>query len=733
MHPQIAGLEVLIIKLLFYKRAVGVFLGVIVTTISLGFVPQLIAEEWSATIERDTWGVPHIKGARDTDAAFGLGYAQAEDTWSVMESSMPYYRASAGSYFGPDAAKSDYVVRWLGLWDDIDQRFNADVAPATRRYLEAFAAGINQFAADNPDRVTLDILPITAKDIVAAHMLRHVMFYGFDGVLKEITGENRARPLAKAPAVGSTPLTQTNNNLEAGTANSHGLPIGSNAIAVGPSRSGDGSTMLIINSHQPLTGPVAWYEAHIESDEGLNAMGGLFPGSPTISVGFTTTTSWGATVNKPDLVDVYVLTMHPEHDNQYLLDGEWQTLVEEEIELDVLLWGFIPWSVSETIYRSVHGPVMKTDHGVYAVRYAGMGEVRQVDQWLAMNKATDFASWKAAVKLNHIQSFNFVYAGRDRHIYFVHNSEMPVRARGWNWQDYLPGDRSDLIWDDYLPFDQLPQIMDPASGFILSTNQTPFAISAPGSNPSADDSPIESGWQTRMTNRAVRGLELFSQFERVDQATLLAIKHDNAYSANYRGMRFLNAVTAMPVTDPQLQAAQNVLKTWDRGTDLDNRGAALGVCVLRAEWLSESSGTALPNPQDTLVTCVKEVLDLAGELTPTWGQVNRHGRGDVHLPVAGGPDTLRAAYSSDIHEDHRHVVAGDGLYYLVRWDQAGNQNVLGVHQYGNHFDDLSHPHAQNQVQDFVDEVMHKPLFQSSERAGYIERRYTVTGSATVSR
>ncbi len=86
---------------------------------------------------------------------------------------------------------------------------------------------------------------------------------------------------------------------------------------------------------------------------------------------------------------------------------------------------------------------MKTDHGVYAVRYAGMGELRQVEQWLAMNKATDFATWKSAVALNHIQSFNFVYAGRDQHIYFVHNSEMPRRNPGWNWQHYLPGDRSE--------------------------------------------------------------------------------------------------------------------------------------------------------------------------------------------------------------------------------------------------------------------------------------------------
>ncbi len=232
----------------------------------LGCVSRLAAADWSATIERDTWGVPHIKGARDADAAFGLGYAQAEDTWSVMESSMPYYRASAGQYFGPDAAKSDYVVHWLGLWDDIDARFDSDISPATREYLDAFVAGINQYASDHPERVTLDILPITPKDIVAAHLLRHVMFYGLDGVLKEITGPSQARPVADAPIRTAYGVRDTHTDYrEPGTASHDDLPVGSNAIAVSPLRSGDGSTMLVINSHQPLTGPVAWYEAHIES------------------------------------------------------------------------------------------------------------------------------------------------------------------------------------------------------------------------------------------------------------------------------------------------------------------------------------------------------------------------------------------------------------------------------------------------------------------------------------
>ena len=34
---------------------------------------------YKAEIKRDIWGVPHVYGETDADAAFGLAYAHAED------------------------------------------------------------------------------------------------------------------------------------------------------------------------------------------------------------------------------------------------------------------------------------------------------------------------------------------------------------------------------------------------------------------------------------------------------------------------------------------------------------------------------------------------------------------------------------------------------------------------------------------------------------------------------
>ena len=74
----------------------------------------------------------------------------------------------------------------------------------------------------------------------------------------------------------------------------------------------------------------------------------LFPGSPSISVGFTENIAWGATVNSPDLVDVFVLDINPENEYQYRLDGEWRDLERSEVDIELTLW-ILPWTVSREI------------------------------------------------------------------------------------------------------------------------------------------------------------------------------------------------------------------------------------------------------------------------------------------------------------------------------------------------------------------------------------------------
>ncbi|NCF44528.1 MAG: acylase, partial [Proteobacteria bacterium] len=449
--------------------------------------PNFVAEDYlylgdryDVTIRRDIRGVPHILGQTNADAAFGFAYAQAQDNWQLIEDSMPFYRGTSGLYNGRDGAVTDFLVHWLGIWQTIDANYEWDLSPQMRLYLQAYADGLNYYAATHSQQVDLTILPVTGKDVVAGFMLRHLLFYGFEGVLGEILGDERAHQISDMLRQPTTPELELLDDevlqpelqilpepplFVPPEIMMNGVPIGSNAFAMSPRISADGGTHLAINSHQPATGPMAWYEAHLKSAEGLNVMGGLFPGTPSIFVGFTENLGWAATVNNPDLVDVFVLEMNPDNPNQYRLDGQWHDLQMRDIELKLRLWGFLPWTITREGLRSKHGPVLRTDHGTYAVRYAGMGEIRQVEQWYRMNLAQDFTDWKEAMRMHTFASFNFVYADKQGNIMFLHNSRTPKRDVRYNWQQYLPGNDSALIWREQLGFSQLPQVINPDSGF----------------------------------------------------------------------------------------------------------------------------------------------------------------------------------------------------------------------------------------------------------------------------
>ena len=684
-----------------------------------------LGDKYQVVIERDHLGVPHVIGERDVDAAFGFAYAQAEDNWQIIHDTIPFYRGTNAAINGKDAATVDFLVQWLGIWETIDRDYETQLKPETRAWIGAFVDGINYYAALHPEQTNPSIFPITEKDVVAGYMLRHLLFYGFDASITELFEPQRQRPVSRGPADADIQARPMAEGVTIGN-----LPVGSNAIAVSAPFTIDGATRLAINSHQPTTGPVAWYEAHIQSKEGLNVMGGLFPSSATIGVGFTENLAWGATVNKPDLVDIYVLDMDPNDPMRYKLDGEWKTLEAKDIEIEVKLFGFLPWTVTEVGLKSEHGPVIQNDHGTYAVRYAGMSEVRQLEQWLAMSKAQNFEQWRDAMRLQAFASFNFVYADREGNTMFVHSSLTPKRLPSYDWAQYLPGDDSRLIWQDYMAFDDLPQVINPASGYIHSANQTPFRVSAEADNPNKDDYAIEDGFPTRMTNRADRGLELLAELESISEQQFFDIKHDKKYSVNSRAYAYLQQAASADLGAIQgdnlqnYQDAQTLITNWDLSTDIENRGAALSACVLGGEWLSEQRGSDAPKALDELVRCTDLLMSTSGRIDPLWGDVNRHVRGDLNIPVAGGPDTLRAIYGMGMEKDgYLTNVAGDGLYYQVSWDAQGDLKVRGVHQYGAATIDENSPHYADQAEDYANEILHDPLFDDARRQSKIERRY----------
>ena len=134
------------------------------------------------------------------------------------------------------------------------------------------------------------------------------------------------------------------------------------------------------------------------------------------------------TVNKPDLTDIYELKLNPENENQYLLDNEWVDFDVETIRLPVKIFGPIKWTFKRTVKKSRHGPIIENDQGVFAIRFAGMTDIRQVEQWYRLNKSKNIEDWLAAMDMRSIVSFNAIYADKDKNIVSTvkhYNSNIP--------------------------------------------------------------------------------------------------------------------------------------------------------------------------------------------------------------------------------------------------------------------------------------------------------------------
>ena len=650
---------------------------------------------YKAEIKRDIWGVPHVYGETDADAAFGLAYAHAEDDFKNIAENMYLYRAQMGLRDGISGAVQDYLIKVLKIRENIDENYLIDLDENVRKVLEAYAAGINYWMIKNPENEYSHFFPVTEKDIVAGFAIQNLFFSGVVSSIEKLQREAEIKE----------EYTSLYRNQQ--------FVTGSNVLAVNSNKTEDKSTRIIINSHQPLEGPLAWYEAHIKSDEGWNMMGGLFPGSPFIFVGFNENIAWGFTVNKPDLSDSYELTINPNNEDQYLLDGEWIDFTKETIKLPVKIFGPIQWTVERDAKYSQHGPVLEVGDKSYALRFSGMKDIKQVNQWYAMNKSQSIADWISAMKKRSIVSFNGVFADKEGNIFFLHNSSSPLRKEGLDWSNTIDGTRSDLIWDEYVEFEKIPQIKNPSSGWLASTNQDPFKVTNEMDNLSAKDFSPTLGLQTRMTNRAYRSIELFDSYSSISEQDFDDIKFDNKYSVQSRSYKYISKIFEIDFETDELNYAKNVLRDWDLSTNFDNTSAALGVCVLSNEWISEQGQRIPQDPEISFRDCVTELNETYGKVDPKWSERNFIVRGQKKISVQGGPDVLRAIYGRNDNEGDLKAAGGDGLYIHVSWDKDKKQQSKSIHQYGSATQDNTSIHFDDQMNLYVNEV-YKPTFYDSE-------------------
>ncbi|MFZ9478473.1 MAG: penicillin acylase family protein, partial [Steroidobacteraceae bacterium] len=103
------------------------------------------ARTYEARIRRDEWGVPHIRGRRDVDVAYGLAYAHSEDDFPTIAEVVLAARGARAGVHGAAAAPGDYLVHLLGVWPAVRARYVTDLPADVRAVLQAYADGLNHY------------------------------------------------------------------------------------------------------------------------------------------------------------------------------------------------------------------------------------------------------------------------------------------------------------------------------------------------------------------------------------------------------------------------------------------------------------------------------------------------------------------------------------------------------------------------------------------------------------
>ena len=730
------------------KIGIGLGLGMLLALVGLmvwepfaalpGTPPP--AHAYRVDITRDEFGVPHIHGATDPDVTFGVGYAHAEDDFATLQDVLAMTRGRYGAIAGADGAKIDFALALLDARGTA-QRHYGELPADVRALLEGYAAGLNRYAERHPGEIKLArLFPVNGEDVATGFALRQPFFFGLSDFIGPLVADTPL-PREHGPVLdGSTQPDYGHgggDQLSAEPQPTKPAPIamgedgalaGSNAFAVAPARSGDGVTRLVSNAHQPWRGGVSWYELVIESDTGWHFAGANFPGSPYPFLGHNETLGWTNTVNRPDLTDVYKLVLDAAG-THYKLDSQWKPLESHRVMLPVRFGPFV-LPIFKTVYRSAHGPVIRNPHGAFALRYAGMDRLDQLTEYYRLTRARNFGEWQAAMAMQAVPSTNFVYADREGHIAYVYNARLPDRKPGFDWRGVLPGDRSDLIWAGPVAWAKVPQVIDPKSGFVFNSNNTPFVAAGPGSELDPKAFAPELGVETDVTNRTRRAVKLMAATDPIGRKELEAIKYDRGYERVGYVAWMLDGIAKLDVKgDANLAKAQALIGGWDLQADGRNPGDALAVMVLKNAMKESYNLHTPPDARHELEFAAHHLLKYFGRLDPPLGDVQRVRQGSVDYPMDGGGDTLRAATSWNIDpNDGRLLIKhGDSFVMFVEWPKGGAVTSQSIQPFGAATTRPKSPYFADQVPLFSAHKLKPVHFLRSDIAAHAKSREVVSG------
>jgi penicillin amidase len=523
----------------------------------------------------DQHGVPSIYARDAEDAFFSAGVLHARDRLWQMEL---YRRVTLGrlsEVLGDETIEIDKRFLTLGLRDAARTEWER-ATPQVRTALEKYAAGVNAYVATLKEQrqrplefqilgfmpapwEPLDTLSIGRllawrlaenhhAELVRAALARK---FGAENAL-QLTGRypssgpailETAPRIPQSTAPASTAMAAT---VLPGTAAARPpieYPTGlewlsptarrgnSNSWVLAARKTRGGRPMLANDPHLQMEFPSVWYEMHLVAAD-LDVIGVTIPGVPLIVIGHNARVAWGLTNTGADVQDLSLERVDVGR-KRSLHRGEWVPIEVKDAPIPVRGRSQpLPFEV----WKTRNGPIIvdveldfesapswlsptdrpNEERRAYSLRWDTSGDLAVAFD--GINRATDWATFTAAVNAFSLPSSNIVYADVDGNIGYVMSGRLPVRAGG-DGRAAVDGNNGPG-WNGTVDQATLPRVLNPDAGYIASANN-----------------PIDRGFSPLVTNdwaapfRATRLRELLAKAEGVDLDAMQAMQNDKRSAA----------------------------------------------------------------------------------------------------------------------------------------------------------------------------------------------------------
>ncbi len=702
-------------------RRVALLLSLSLAVSPLLAAPPAYKPQKGSEILWDKFGVPHVFAKSVPDMFYLFAYAETEAHGDLLLHVLGGSRGRGAEYFGRGEddvnLKTDRWI-WTNEVPARSVKWLAAQTPEFRSYLDAYAAGINAYAAAHPEALAPEVkqvLPISALDLIEHE--QH--FYNFEFTAgRTLANSPRAARTATAAVSPThddgTAVNGAQDVAENGFANTpEDLADGSNGWAIAPSHTVNGKAMMLLNPHLAWGGEQTYFEVQLTAP-GINLYGATQIGVPALRFMFSDYVAMTNTVNTSNGHLLYKIV---EADGGYKFDGKVLPYEKASYSVKILEQDGSYTTETVEVLKTVHGPIIRRDgDSPIALLTTGLDKPFMLEQVWKMNTAHSFAEFETQLKREQIPTYNIMYADRDGHIEYLFNAPVPKRSEGdWEfWNKPVPGDTSRLLAKGSLSYDELPKVIDPASGYVQNSNEPPWDAAWPTMiDPAKYPAYISTAWPYF---RSDRGLRMLSEDPKISFEMLLQKKLSTRAEGADRLLPDLLAAVDQYGT-PRAKEAAAVLKAWDRSAETDSKGTLLFWNWANRFGMPAAGPASVRNyavgyqPDKPLTTpaglkdpkAAAMMLDAAaaatmndfGRLDKPWGEylhleINGQSAGassgprgpalnGIDLPGNGGPGAIgifRVVTPGPVKDGFTTPVHGDGFTIAMEFSQPVRAKTL---------------------------------------------------------